>query len=267
MLKRTTQEVAEHFKKEGYELLGEYLGAIHKMSYKCLRCNRVSEMNWNNFSRGKRCPYCGKGVRKKKYSLEEIQEIFSKRGCVFLDSEFKGIHVKHNYQCKCGRKAIITFAGFYHQNQYCHQCGLEKNKGSGHHDWIADREQKRLNDLFRKKCYKALRQTLLKSGQKKIGRTTDLLGYTPQQLQEYIKSHPNWEAIKDKNWHLDHVFPIIAFIEHGILDIKLINSLDNLQPLEDKENISKGDKYDKDKFLIWLKSHNVRLQRICRHNG
>jgi hypothetical protein len=64
-------------------------------------------------------------------------------------------------------------------------------------------------------------------------------------------------VVKDQKWHLDHIFPIAAFVRCGIFDIKLINSLDNLQPLTRAENISKSDNYDSDAFVIWLKSHNV----------
>jgi hypothetical protein len=31
--------------------------------------------------------------------------------------------------------------------------------------------------------------------------------------------------------HVDHIFPIQAFLDHGILDLKTINALDNLRPM------------------------------------
>lgn len=129
------------------------------MEYKC-SCGSYGFTSWNNFSRGKRCGHCTKWGQSKKRSLTEVKQIFKERGCEFLDNEFKGIHYKHQYRCKCGREEEITFAGFYHQNQLCRECGLEKNKKSGHHAWIADREEKRRRDLFRKKCYKALSSTV-----------------------------------------------------------------------------------------------------------
>ena len=83
----------------------------------------------------------------------------------------------------------------------------------------------------------------------------DLAGNKRVHRCGHIKSHPNWEKIKDQDWHLDHIFPLQAFLEHNIKDIKLINCLDNLQPLLGKENISKGDKYNKEQFLNWLSIH------------
>jgi hypothetical protein len=58
-------------------------------------------------------------------------------------------------------------------------------------------------------------------------------------------------------WHIDHIFPIKAFIDHGITDLSIINDLDNLRPLSKKENLSKNAKYDKDKFMKWLSTKIV----------
>jgi hypothetical protein len=79
-----------------------------------------------------------------------------------------------------------------------------------------------------------------------------MLGYSPKQLQEHLKSHPNWQSVKNGKWHLDHIFPINAFKEHGIDDLKIINCLENLQPMEGRANISKGRKYNEKEFLDWL---------------
>ncbi len=216
MLKRTTKEVAEYFKQHGCELLGKYLGCMEPMEYRC-SCGKYSEISWNNFTKGKRCGHCVKHGQKKKRSLEEVKAIFKERGCEFLDEEFKGIHYKHKYRCKCGKKGEVTFAGIYYMNQHCYDCGLKKLRGENHPQWITDRKQKRLNDLFRKKCYKALSSTLKATGKEKVGHTSDMLGYGPKELQEHIIEHPNWNKVKDENWHLDHIFPINAFLESKIL--------------------------------------------------
>ena len=89
-------------------------------------------------------------------------------------------------------------------------------------------------------------------GEKKKDKTHKLLGYTPQQLQEHIQNHPNWNSVKDGDWHLDHIFPIIAFLEHGIKDISVICCLENLQPLSKKDNCKKNDNYDKKEFKRFL---------------
>ena len=252
MPRRTTEEAAQYFKEQGCELLDKYIGAQIKIKYRC-SCGEIGNTSWNNFTHGKRCGKCAKCGHSKKRSLKEVKKIFQERGCRFLDDDFKGIHHKHRYRCKCGREAEITFAGFHHQDQYCKECGREKNTGEGNHGWIKDREQKRLNDLFRKKCYKALNSSLKAVGKEKVGRTSDMLGYGPKELQEHIKRHPNWNKVKDKNWVIDHIFPIAAFLEHNITDVSLINRLDNLRPITQKRNNQKHAKYNKRDFKRWLK--------------
>lgn len=258
MLKRTTEEVAKYFEENGCVLLGEYTGAMDKMMYQC-SCGEISEMSWNNFTKGKRCGHCAKYGQKKKRSVEQVQKIFADRGAKFLDNEFKGVHHNHNYICKCGYKSVISFAGFYHQQQDCKKCAIQKRSGPNNHGWIVDREQKRLNHLFRKKCYKALSSSLKATNQDKVGHTSDIIGYGPKELQEHVKKHPNWKNVKDENWQLDHIFPIDAFIEHEIRDLSLINHLDNLRPVTQFENYSKHNKYNKSEFFAWLKKHGINL--------
>ena len=64
---------------------------------------------------------------------------------------------------------------------------------------------------------------------------------------------------KNDDWHLDHIFPIKAFIDNGIKDLKLINSLDNLQPISSVKNLSKGDRYDQLEFQKWLLAKGVKI--------
>ena len=98
-----------------------------------------------------------------------------------------------------------------------------------------------------------LKNTLKKTCQNKNDRTHKMLGYTFEEMQEHIYNHPNWKKLKNSMWHLDHIFPIKAFLDLDIRDIKLINSLDNLQPLSWQENTKKNANYNEDEFKIWLK--------------
>ena len=78
------------------------------------------------------------------------------------------------------------------------------------------------------------------------------MGYTPKDLKEHLVNHSNWKRVKDEVWNIDHIFPVKAFIDYGIKDMSLINCLENLQPLEKYDNLSKGRKYDKKQFEKWL---------------
>lgn len=50
------------------------------------------------------------------------------------------------------------------------------------------------------------------------------------------------------------ICPIQAFLDHSIMDLKIINALDNLRPLAGFENLSKADKYDAEEFKKWILS-------------
>ena len=154
---------------------------------------------------------------------------------------------------------MIALNPFLHQKQYCKECGLEKLRGSSHHAWRKDRDELRRIALFRKRIYKALSSSLKAVGKDKIGRTSDILGYGPKELQEHVARHPNWPRVKDKQWHLDHIFPIQAFVDNGIDDVSLINCLKNLQPITQQENNRKKDKYNQADFQKWLKGHSYEL--------
>lgn len=275
-LKRTTEEAAKYFKSQECELLSEYTGVMDPLLYVC-SCGNIGNASWNTFTKGHRCGKCVKTGPGRNRSLDEVKSIFSERNCEFLDGEFKGVHHKHRYRCKCGREAEISFAAFHHQQQYCHECGLERvrafNKtakrnlprgenwpqrkrpsGPDHPLWIADREEKNIRDKFRKKCYKALQSTLQAVGKQKVGHTSDMLGYGPQELREHVTKHPNWDNVKNEDWHLDHIFPLQAFLDHGIKDVALINCLENLRPVSQLENLSKRANYDKAAFESWLRN-------------
>lgn len=112
---------------------------------------------------------------------------------------------------------------------------------------------------IRKKYGNMLRNTLLALDNRKTDYSVKLLGYTPKELKDHLKNHPDWDRIKDKRWSIDHIFPIKAFIEYKIEDVKVINSLDNLQPMLLIDNMKKSDKYNKEEFAKWLKTKNIIL--------
>jgi hypothetical protein len=78
----------------------------------------------------------------------------------------------------------------------------------------------------------------------KISNTSDMLGYTSQDLKSHIESmfvdNMSWENYGD--WHIDHKKPLSRFDVSELPSI--VNSLDNLQPLWAYENLSKGNKYE-----------------------
>jgi len=66
--------------------------------------------------------------------------------------------------------------------------------------------------------------------------------------------------IKNQKWSVDHIFPIRAFVEYKVYDIKNVNALDNLQPMFYKDNLSKSCKYDKKEFEEYLKGKGITYE-------
>lgn len=77
------------------------------------------------------------------------------------------------------------------------------------------------------------------------GRYEEAIGYTASDLREHIEANfsegMTWDNHGD--WHIDHIKPISLFIKEGVIDVKIIHALSNLQPLWKFDNLSKGSKY------------------------
>jgi len=251
-LKRTTEEVAKYFEEYGCKLLGEYKGAAIKMKYQC-KCGRISEISWNNFTNGRRCG-CNSKYRKR-YTFKDVKQIFENYGFILISTKYPGYKNPIKYKCTCGADRYKSLYHFLHNGKHCDRCGRK----------IAASKKKNPNRIldrkFRKKMYKALQTCLNAMGKLKAGHTADLLGYGPKELQSRITKHPAWNVVKDQVWHLDHIFPIQAFLNYNIKDLKLINCLENLRPVSEKENNSKHAKYNKLDFEFWLKLKGV----LCKH--
>lgn len=89
-------------------------------------------------------------------------------------------------------------------------------------------------------------------GNKNGSHWENLVGYTLDELREHLKKQftdeMSWENY-GKYWHLDHVIPISAwnYTKPEHIGFKKCWALDNLQPLEAKENLSKHNKLIKPK--------------------
>lgn len=82
----------------------------------------------------------------------------------------------------------------------------------------------------------------------KGGRTFDLLGYTVEELMASLESKfkPGMSWENHGAWHIDHKRPISSFNFGSANDPEFHEcwSLENLQPLWAKENLSKGARYE-----------------------
>ncbi len=147
----------------------------------------------------------------------------------------------------------------FRKSQRCMQCFLDSERGDKHHSWNPDRAAVELRRNLHIKSKHMLHHTLQATGKRKLARSADILGYTTEQLKKRLTSHPNWLSVKDGKWSIDHIFPVKAFLDHGITDLKLINCLENLQPMQWKDNLRKNGKYSLDEFLAWLRTKEDML--------
>jgi len=264
--KLTYEYVKEFFKKQGCELLeNEYVDSKTKMKYRC-NCENVSRITFNRFQQGCRCMECGNKIKseKQKHTYDYVKQYFEDRGCDLLEQEYINRYTSMRYRCICGNISEIFFDSFQQKQKInCRKCEIKNRSGETHYRWINDRKVVDENEKLRQRCYKMLKKSLKKIGEKKNDKTEYLLGYTVKELQEYVRNHPNWNNVKDKLWHLDHIFPIKAFVDYGIKDVKLINSLDNLQPLLEQDNLTKSYKYDRRKFEEWLAKKEIKIEKYA----
>jgi hypothetical protein len=77
-----------------------------------------------------------------------------------------------------------------------------------------------------------------------------LFGYSIEEFKNHIKSQPGYSV--GGNWVVDHLFPVWAFIEAGVKNPKLINSLENLKVVPKKTNSKKCYKLNAVAFVRWL---------------
>lgn len=251
----TYEHVANTFKEAGCELLADsYKNVLTKMPYRCV-CGNESEIRFCDFQTGVRCEKCkarrlSEAIRT---SDEDIAAFCMSHKCKFLRSWIQNKKTRIVYICKCGNESEAYWTNFK-RFPNCKECRNRKVSGPNCHMYDPDREAVAMRKRFRKMCGQHIRRFMRATEQTKTKSTHELLGYKPIELQEHILNHPNMKNCGDE-WHVDHRFPIQAFLDHGIHDLKLINHLDNLQPMPGKKNLSKGSQYDVSKFLEWIEQH------------
>ncbi|EDG3400857.1 hypothetical protein B6T80_23170 [Salmonella enterica subsp. enterica serovar Newport] len=74
------------------------------------------------------------------------------------------------------------------------------------------------------------------------------LGYSQSDLIAHIASlfSDGMDWANYGEWEVDHILPIQWFIDNGLTDARIVNSLANLRPLWAKDNRSKGAKFSHD---------------------
>lgn len=75
-----------------------------------------------------------------------------------------------------------------------------------------------------------------------------IVGYTIEDLQKHLenlfKDNMSWENYGRGGWHIDHIKPLVLFDLTKECEFKEAWGLNNLQPLWESENCSKGSLYE-----------------------
>lgn len=230
----------------------------------CQQCGREFETVYCNSNRTK---FCSSGCKDewhkaKKREANKQKHKTNPLECEFCKQEFVPYREDQRFcsnKCKTDQNAAEQRRAREEERKrtvkVCPICEKEFNPKRSMREIYCS---SRCRNLFPKRIYGALSRCYKCTGQEKLDHSHKLLGYSPRQLQEHIQSHPNWEKVKNGEWHLDHVFPIIAFLEHGIKEISLMCALDNLQPLSGKKNCQKNGRYDRGTFEKWLHDRGIK---------
>lgn len=122
-IKLTIEFIRAEFAKEGYILLTTvYEGNKRKLDYICPEGHKHS-IRWNDWQRGKRCPYCAK---RPPINIEFVRKQFRKEGYILLTKVYENAHTKLHYICSKGHKYFITWNNWVHGRRCFYCCGTVK---------------------------------------------------------------------------------------------------------------------------------------------
>lgn len=260
----TQDQAKREFAKYGFELKEFY----HNSSTPCLcvcSCGTLTNKALRSIRQGGACVICGeqKRVQKKRLSQQYVEQYFQKYNCTLLD-QYKNSSMKMNFKCACGREGHLSFNDFQQGQHWCVTCGREKQaqaiRGKGNYKWNPNREQLREKQQISWRLRNVLKHCLERVGTSKEGHAYEQLGYSAQQLDEHLRLFPMFAYLEvTHTLAIDHILPVKAFVEHGIVDAKIICALDNLQPLSISENCEKNDWYLEEDFIQYCQKHNISL--------
>jgi GNAT superfamily N-acetyltransferase len=262
--KYSYEEVFDSFAKEGCQLLSKkYINNLDPLDFIC-HCGKRGKTSYYNFKEGSRCRSCANKKISKALTVpsEKITAFVESNGCELIEifhkqtGNKKRKHIR--YICKCGKEASAIYSNFI-RFPNCWKCGNAKKSGSNSYRCNPNRNEILSRKTFRKLCERLIIRTLQSS---KKTKTNKLLGYSPEQLRLRIEEMIVSGGLQGKSIHIDHYFPVSAFLEYEIYDPKLINALDNLRPLEKIDNLEKHDKYNPEEFLKWLQSKGCVPSKI-----
>lgn len=141
----------------------------------------------------------------------------------------------------------------------CKECNCARSREWNKRPETKERERKK----FQKSAFHRIKRSvscsinygLKKESSHKDGSCWDYLGYTVNELKEHLEKHfeewmtwENYGTISDyhekRTWQIDHVYPhsLLPYDSMECDNFKKCWSLENLRPLDSKQNVKKSNK-------------------------
>lgn len=109
----------------GYHLTNIERGAKSGKTRVYLTCDKNHEydVNFDNFQKGKRCPYCCGNIKFKYKDIKNFIEVESNSGCTLISETYLNTDSKLEIECECGNKYLSSFYKFKYDNKRtCNEC-------------------------------------------------------------------------------------------------------------------------------------------------
>lgn len=258
MKKYTQQEACEIFKSYGVILLGVYRNRRFPVECICI-CQEKTHITLHDLQKKRFCKSCNhrNNPIKQKLTNTQVKSEVESFGMILLE-QYHSFHTPLHLICECGNEFKMSLPNIRQGKR----CGCKYQRKENHHAWIVDRNLLKERNKFKKACYSLIQRSL--NGGVKTNRTKILLGYTAEDLRVHITNHIDYPKCLQtgKPISIDHIFPLKAFSDYGLLNesnIWLINHLTNLQPSINQWNSSKNDKYDTEAFASFLEQHDINF--------
>ncbi len=213
----------------------------------CITC--LTNKDLNLFPKGQNsCKEC-KSIYIKKYYLLNKEILLSKEKERYKKNSDKKISYQKDY-AQDNKEHIKEYLKVYRQSNSEILKVKRKEYNKKNSEQINLSRRKRYKERYQTDLnfkLKLIHRNILKRtlNDIKVKRTSELLGYTSEELRFYLESKfiedMSWENYGE--WEIDHIKPITAF-DLINTPANIVSALLNLQPLWKIDNIKKGNNYD-----------------------
>lgn len=254
-VKYSYDKVKKDFEDAGCQLLDtEYKRNIIPMNFIC-SCGNKDKISYHSLMEGSRCRKCTAEKISKSLLIkdDDVAARFAAKGLKFIKKYHDGKRWRVEYECKCGNVANMSQGNLAKQDN-CRKCGSAKISKENCYMWNEDRELMDFKKKMRKRMSNLINRFIDVNDFKKRDKTEKLLGYTKNEFVAHITGllEQKGMTIKD-DFHVDHKLPVDAFLEHGIVDVAVVNALENLDVLPPLDNLQKYNSYDENEFFEYVK--------------